>query len=386
MQADQAHHARGRRPLSDAERANAQDQARRQQHLLIAKSVAMQQQQQMAQQQKQPPPQQAALPQEGEWNDAERRKKDFLAGVADAAPSGRVGAGAFSVVRIKRGPSGKLMAVKTYDPKGDPIALQHLQNELALAGRIRHPNIIGPGGAVKLGGERVELTMDYADGGSLADYVKRAKYASRDASALPEAEAAALFVGLVDAVQYLTSNEVSHGDIKLGNAMLDGGIVRLIDFGTARHEGSRAEREGALAPLAGTLPYLAPEALPRWSASRQAWLTLSYDGRPADVWSLGVLLYNLLSRGEFPFVGRDEGELRAAISSGRPKLAERLSASARELLESMLQKDPTQRAPIGQVRAHPWVAIAARKAKASSDPMVAIDYSAAFAHLLGAGR
>ena len=89
--------------------------------------------------------------------------------------------------------------MKTYNPQGDPIALRHLHNELGLAGRIRHPNIIGPGTVTKLDGDRVEIEMDHADGGSLASYVKRAKYASRDASALPEAEAAALFVGIVDA-------------------------------------------------------------------------------------------------------------------------------------------------------------------------------------------
>jgi len=320
----------------------------------------------------------------------EQRKQEVLAGSGEGGtPYGPVGTGAFAVVRAATGSDGSQVAIKTYNPQGDPIAQQHLRNEVALAGRMRHPNIIGPGTVAKLGGERVQITMDYADGGSLSDYIKRAKYGKRDVGALPdllpEGEAAALFVGIVDAVLYLHSCELSHGDLKLANVMLDRGIVRLIDFGTARHEGTRAEREGSAAPLAGTIPYLAPEALPQWSEPRRAWRTLSYDGRPADVWALGVLLVNLLTRGEFPFVGRDEEAVRAAITSGRPKLPERLSDAARGLIEAMLAKEPAHRPPASRVRAHPWLALAdaARRGVASADPMVATDYSAAFAHLPG---
>lgn len=384
-----------RRPLNEQEQA-AQQQAndemqRRLQHLQVAKHVSaqqMQQQQMQRVQQADAPPRKQPLQQAGDWNDAAQRKKDFLLGSADAevAPSGRVGTGAFAAVRAVRGGAGgkQLSAVKTYDPQGDPIALQHLRNELALAGRIRHPNILGPGKVTELGGGKVEIAMDYASGGSVADYVKRAKYASRDGSALPEAEAAALFIGLVDAVAYLHSSEVSHGDLKLGNAMLDDGIVRLIDFGTARHEGKRAEAEGAGAVLAGTLPYLAPEALPKWSAADGGrWLQLNYDGRPADVWALGVCLVNLLSCGDFPFVGADQEALQRAVTSSNPTLPERISDGARELIGAMLTKEPARRASVGKVRAHPWVAAAAKRGRqTSSDPMVATDFSAAFAHML----
>merc|ERR1712185_351996 len=77
-----------------------------------------------------------------------------------------------------------------------------------------------------------------------------------------------------------------------------------------------------------------------------------YDGRPADVWALGVALFNLLSRGEFPFHARDDASLRAAIRQSAPAL-ERLSAGARELLENMLAKRPSARLAIHQVREQP---------------------------------
>ena len=159
---------------------------------------------------------------------AAQRKEAFLNGAAIAgAPADRVGDGAFSIVRVcDDGPGRRKLAIKRYEPRGDAIALQHLNNELALAGRIRHPNIIGPGAVRKLGGDCVEIQMEFASGGHLGEYVKRAKYSSRDGSAMSDVEAGALFVGLVDAVAYLHANGISHGDLKLSNAMLDGPIVR----------------------------------------------------------------------------------------------------------------------------------------------------------------
>ena len=330
-------YARGRRPL-DTNQAEAQADAQRRAHYLkIAASVSSQQQLPSNRQ-----PASAALPPSGQEL-AAQRKEAFLQGgaAAVAAPSGRVGDGAFSIVRVVDGQP--KMAIKTYEPRGDAIALQHLNNELALAGRMRHPNIIGPGAVRRRAGDSVEIQMEYAADGSLADYVKKAKYASRDGSPLAESEACALFAGLVDGVAYLHGNGITHGDLKLSNAMLDGAVVRLIDFGTAR-----AATATAPPPLPGTLPYMAPETLD--DASRPQ------DGRAADVWALGVVLCNLLDRGGFPFTGRDEAAMHAAIQSALPQLPARLSASARELIEQCLAKDARARPTISEVRAHPWFA------------------------------
>ena len=75
-----------------------------------------------------------------------------------------------------------------------------------------------------------------------------------------------------------------------------------------------------------------------------------HDGKAADVWSLGVLLVNLLSRGEYPFAGRDEEALRAAIASVPPRLPEHVSGPCRELMRAMLEKEPNRRADIEAVR------------------------------------
>jgi serine/threonine protein kinase len=98
------------------------------------------------------------------------------------------------------------------------------------------------------------------------------RHACWDGSALPAEEAGALVIGVVDAISYLHSNELCHGDIKLSNVMMDGPIVRLIDFGTARHT---RPSSAAPPPLPGTLPYTSPEALDG----------PPHDGRPAALWA-----------------------------------------------------------------------------------------------------
>ena len=166
---------------------------------------------------------------------------------------------------------------------------------------------------------------------------------------------------MVDAIAYLHANELEHGDIKLGNVLLDGRhVARLIDFGTCR-----AASRPVGAALSGTLACMAPETLDGRP---------QYHGLPADVWSLGVLLYNLLSRGEYPFVGRDEEHLRENICTARLRLPEALSAPCQDLLDGMLAKDPKARLKIDDVARHPWVRSV--RGVQSRDPMVACDLSA----------
>jgi 5'-AMP-activated protein kinase catalytic alpha subunit len=221
-----------------------------------------------------------------------------------------------------------------------------------LAGRLRHANILAPESARRHADGSVELWMELAEGGSLGDVIKRAKYTRANdvaATRLGEAAARALFLGVADGVSYLHSRNVCHRDIKVGNVVLDAaGSPRLVDFGCAKWDGGCEVPRGAAVP--GTVAYMPPETL-RGDA---------HDGRGADVWALGVLLYNLLERGEYPFgqEARDEAELKGQICSQPPALPAHLSPSCRDLLAKLLEKDPARRLRAADVRTHPWAAAA----------------------------
>ena len=364
----------GRGQLGEAQRAAAvqaeQDKARRAHHLAVAAAVSSQAHQ--------PSHGVAAGSVQAAGDAAKQRKEAFLMGDA-ASPRERVVpiSGALASVSIVDVGSGKRQAVKTYDPIRSPSCRQHLENEVALAGRLRHPNILAPLSIERLADGRVALTMDYASGGSLADYVKRAKYAARG-PLMVEREAAALLFGVVEAVCYLHANGISHGDLKPGNAMLDRGVVRLIDFGTASFAGTPA--------LPGTLAYTAPEALESYFASNSTLAppaavaaTKPRDALAADCWALGILLHNILTFGEFAFGGRDEAALARAIGADEPKLPAGLSEHCRMLLTSTLNKAPHARPRADALRRLPWLASLERID--SADPMQATDVSQHLAHL-----
>jgi len=239
---------------------------------------------------------------------------------------------------MSHGRDGQLVAVKTYDHKEaheERAVAKHMRNEERLAGRIQHENIIAPQLARKRDG-CTELEMEYAPGGTLEAYVKKL------GRQLTEAEAAKYFGQIVDAVVYLHGEGIVHRDIKLENVVLDAdGNARLVDFGAARDKGA----DTFLMSVQGTPAYMAPEV-----AAQRA-----HKGGPADVWALGVLLYNLVSGGAFPFWGKNMDELRRNITAAPPRIPPHLSPPCRELLTSLLHKSSATRLTAADVRASKWL-------------------------------
>ena len=281
----------------------------------------------------------AAQPNQAEI-DKQRKAEYLLKGRVETGADERVGSGAFAHVKLWTAENGEQVVVKSYEGselEQNPLALQHMRSELALAGKLVHPNIIAPRSVCRRG-NRVDVEMEYASGGSLADLVKRAKY---NAVALREGDARRLFKQLVEGVAYLHGAGVAHGDIKPGNVMLDArGVARLIDFGTASEVNGLTDKVAA-----GTLAYMSPEAI---SGGK-------HDPKAGDVWALAVVLCNLLDHGGFPFEGKDEEALRHHICTAAPRLPAAADASCRALLGAMLNRTAAQRAPIDSVRAHPWL-------------------------------
>ena len=152
-----------------------------------------------------------------------------------------------------------------------------------------------------------------------------------------------IFSQLVGAVTYVHNKSCVHRDLKLENILLDKDEnVKLCDFGfTREYEG----RSNYLQTFCGTVCYAAPEMLKGEK----------YAGEKVDVWSLGVILYALLT-GELPFDEDDDNATKLKILSTEPKYPEHLPADAKALMIGLLSKRPLLRPSLTDILAHPFLA------------------------------
>lgn len=194
---------------------------------------------------------------------------------------------------------------------------------------------------------QINVVMDYANGGSLFEYVQAR-------NRLPEALARWFFQQLVLAVDYCHKKGVANRDIKLENTLLAMApglprpLVKICDFGYSKHDNRSVARSKV-----GTLTYMAPEVLQ----------SQSYDGKAADIWSCGVVLYTMLV-GRYPFQGGTDGvglgqemmEMLRKMKSQDYQLPEslHLTPECRNLLKQMLQPDPKQRIKMAEIMKDPW--------------------------------
>ncbi|KAI0793203.1 kinase-like domain-containing protein [Abortiporus biennis] len=158
---------------------------------------------------------------------------------------------------------------------------------------------------------------------------------------LSENQARYIFAQVVDAVQYLNSQGITHCDIKDENLVIDSELkVKLIDFGSAIvADPSQPPPYHTL--FFGTTAYAASEIL----------LKKPYRAPPAEIWTLGVLLSYLLT-GHSPFpTEQDAINGRVVIRDKGGKI----SKAALNILERCLVKDPTLRADIDEIRSHRWL-------------------------------
>ena len=152
-----------------------------------------------------------------------------------------------------------------------------------------------------------------------------------------------IFTQLVGAVIHVHHMSCVHRDLKLENILLDKNEnVKLCDFGfTREYEGKSAH----LQTFCGTVCYSAPEMLKGEK----------YAGEKVDVWSLGIILYALLT-GELPFDDDDDMVTKHKILSSEPKYSDVLPAEARALISLMLSKRPLLRPGLADILTNPFLA------------------------------
>ena len=149
---------------------------------------------------------------------------------------------------------------------------------------------------------------------------------------------------MVLALEHIHSKNVVYRDLKPENVLIDSqGYIRIADFGLGKMDVT----EDNVMSIKGTREYLAPEALQKKGY-----------GKSADWWTLGCIIYEMII-GIPPFyIGNSSlKELFDKILYNNPKYPEQLPQNLRNLLESLLKKDPTQRLghnSVEEVKSHPW--------------------------------
>jgi len=200
--------------------------------------------------------------------------------------------------------------------------VEHTKTERSVLGYVKHPFIVGLNMAFQ-SKDKLYFVLDYCAGGELFFHLSKV-------GKFPEPRARFYASEIVLAISYVHELDIIYRDLKPENVLLDArGHVRLTDFGLSK-EGISSSSSGATS-FCGTPEYLAPEIL-----NRQG------HGRAVDWWSLGALLYEMLT-GLPPFYCRDREKLFEKIRKGHLEYPRSLSPRSVSLLRGLLTKDPRRR-------------------------------------------
>lgn len=212
--------------------------------------------------------------------------------------------------------------------------LQQFMTESRLPAHLEHPHIVRVYDFNHFQ-EQPYIVMEWVDGGSLSEHMKRT---GRDPHV-----AAALMEKIARAVHYLHQHKVWHRDLKPSNILIDRrGEPKIGDFGLAKRIEDPDETRSARA--SGTPPYMAPELF-------------DASGRPSeqtDIWALGVTLFEMLT-GRRPFGDGGSRSLYSSIRTGQPPrlrtLRPDLDHSLDVIVRRCLAKDPRDRYPTAEALA-----------------------------------
>ncbi|KAL5252573.1 hypothetical protein ACHWQZ_G015377 [Mnemiopsis leidyi] len=211
--------------------------------------------------------------------------------------------------------------------------LQKVEREIAIMRLIEHPHILGLYDVYE-SSRYLYLVLEHVSGGELFDYlVKKGRLSPK--------EACHFFRQIISAVDFCHRYGVCHRDLKPENLLLDDNKnLKVADFGMA----SLQLENSLLETSCGSPHYACPEVIKGGP----------YNGKQADVWSSGIILYALLV-GSLPFDHQDMSKLLERVRTGKYSMPSWMPAEARSLIQQMLQVAPEKRISIQNVFKHPFL-------------------------------
>ncbi|CAL1580381.1 unnamed protein product [Knipowitschia caucasica] len=263
-----------------------------------------------------------------------------------------LGSGQFAIVRkCKERCSGdeyaaKFIKKRRLSSSRRGVSREEIEREVNILREIQHSNIITLHDIFENKTD-VILILELVSGGELFDFLA-------EKESLTEEEATGFLKQILDGVHYLHSKRIAHFDLKPENIMLlDKNVpnprIKLIDFGIAHPIKAGNEFKN----IFGTPEFVAPEIV-------------NYEplGLEADMWSIGVITYILLS-GASPFLGETKQETLTNISGVNYDFDEEYfsntSELAKDFIRRLLVKDPKKRMTIDDSLEHPWIKVIKRR-------------------------
>ena len=208
-----------------------------------------------------------------------------------------------------------------------------IKNEIDLHSKLNHPNIIRLYSYSETE-EEINILLEYAENGTLYSLIQKEKGFS-------EHKAYKYFIQIVNAVYFLHQNNIIHRDIKPENILIgENDVLKLCDFGWAK-ELTVNNRS----TFCGTVEYMAPEIVG----------SEKYDCS-VDVWSLGILLYELLM-GHSPFKSKKEKNIMIKIKLHDLVFDKdkNLSKDCINLIRGLLDMNPSNRLKLKDIFKHPFI-------------------------------
>ncbi|XP_072348323.1 serine/threonine-protein kinase BRSK2-like isoform X3 [Scyliorhinus torazame] len=229
--------------------------------------------------------------------------------------------------------TGQKVAIKIVNrEKLTESVLMKVEREIAILKLIEHPHVLKLHDVYE-NKKYLYLVLEHVSGGELFDYlVKKGR--------LTPKEARKFFRQIISALDFCHSHSICHRDLKPENLLLDEkNNIRIADFGMA----SLQVGDSLLETSCGSPHYACPEVI----------RGEKYDGRRADVWSCGVILFALLV-GALPFDDDNLRQLLEKVKRGVFHMPHFIPPDCQNLLRGMIEVDAEKRLSLEQIQKHTW--------------------------------
>jgi calcium/calmodulin-dependent protein kinase I len=215
--------------------------------------------------------------------------------------------------------------------------LEGLRQEAIVLSQLHHPNVV-KFKHVKESQSRIFIAMELIKGGTLENIIRKKK--------LTEHSAVKAMTGIFRAVEYLHNHGIVHRDLKPENILVEDTknlmTVKVADFGLCAH----IDLSAKVKEHCGTIIFMAPEQAQH-----------KFYSREVDIWSCGIILYMMISKGKHPLASSRDTQLTYIARLENPKWTFPITFPplAQNLFLKLMKLKPIERYTATQALAHPWI-------------------------------